>query len=106
MPCSVAVDQITVLGAGTMGHGIAHVAAQAGYRTILFDIDEAAVDRGMSKIRANLAKGVEKGKITPELRDQTLANLAVSTDLEPATAAADLVIEAVPERADIKQQLY
>jgi 3-hydroxybutyryl-CoA dehydrogenase len=103
---AVAVDQITVLGAGTMGHGIAHVAAQAGYRTILFDIDDSAVERGMSKIRANLDKGVEKGKVAPEERDRTLANLSVSTDLEPATAAADIVIEAVPERADIKQELF
>jgi len=103
---AVAVDQITVLGAGTMGHGIAHVAAQAGYRTILFDIDDSAVERGMSKIRANLDKGVEKGKVAPEERDRTLANLSVSTDLEPAAAAADIVIEAVPERADIKQELF
>ena len=99
------IRTVAVLGAGTMGHGIAHVAAAAGYDTRLFDVAPAGVESGLAKIRANLAKGVEKGKLTADARDAALARLAGSTDLAEATRGADLVIEAVPEKLALKVQV-
>ncbi len=99
------IARIAVLGAGTMGHGIAQIAAAAGFATRLFDVDEAALERGRAKIRDNLDKGVAKGKVSVETRDRTLAGLSGSTRLEDAVGDADLVIEAVPERLDLKREL-
>lgn len=95
-----------VLGAGTMGHGIAQVAAMAGYETTLFDIDDAALERAMKKVTANLDKGVEKGKVEKDLRDAALGRLSTATDLEGAVDGAELVIEAAPERMDLKKDLF
>lgn len=95
-----------VLGAGTMGHGIAQVAAMAGYETTLFDIDDAALERAMKKVTANLDKGVEKGKVEKGLRDAALGRLSTATDLEGAVDGAELVIEAAPERMDLKKDLF
>ena len=101
------IRRILVLGAGTMGHGIAHVAAQAGYEARLFDVDPAAVQKGLAAVRANLDKGVEKGKVAAADRDAALARLAAApADLAAAAAEADLVIEAVPERLDLKQSIF
>ena len=99
------IRTVAVLGAGTMGHGIAHVAALAGYETRLFDVAQAAVESGLGKIRANLAKGVEKGKLAEAARDAALARLSGSSDLAQATRGADLVIEAVPEKLALKVQV-
>ncbi len=98
-------EHIAVIGAGTMGHGVAHVAASAGYRVTLYDIDEARVSAGLNKVRANLDKGVEKGKVSVESRAQTLAQLGGTTRLGDL-ASADLVIEAIPERLALKQSLF
>lgn len=100
------IGQITVIGAGTMGHGIAQVAAQAGFQTIMYDVSEDAVQAGLAKIRANLDKGVEKGKVSAADRDAALGLLSVSSDIEPAAATADMVIEAAPERIEIKSAIY
>ncbi|MEO6710246.1 MAG: 3-hydroxyacyl-CoA dehydrogenase NAD-binding domain-containing protein, partial [Planctomycetota bacterium] len=78
------INQAAVIGAGTMGHGIAHSLAAAGVRTRLYDVDAAAAARGLSSIRANLEKGVEKGKLTPEARDGALALLESTGDLDAA----------------------
>lgn len=99
---SATVRSVTVLGAGTMGHGIAHVAALAGFHTTLFDVEAAAVETGLSRIRQNLGKGVERGKVSQEQRDSALERLAGSTELQGAVAAADLIIEAVPESLSLK----
>jgi 3-hydroxybutyryl-CoA dehydrogenase len=93
---------VAVLGAGTMGHGIAHVAAAAGCEVRLRDVEQGFVDRGLAAIRGNLDKGVEKGKVTAAARDAALARLRGTTDLAAAVAGADLVIEAIPERLDLK----
>lgn len=95
-----------VLGAGTMGHGIAQVAAASGCATRLFDIATDAVDHGLARVRANLDKGQSRGKVTPAQREATLAALTGHTDLAAAVADADIVIEAVPERMELKQQLF
>ena len=102
----VEIRSIAVLGAGTMGHGIAHVAAVAGYRAHLFDIDAGAVDRGLAAVRRNLQKGVDRGKVSDELRSAALERLSTGTDLRTAVAGADLVIEAAPERMELKQSIF
>lgn len=99
------VTHIALLGAGTMGHGIAHVSAIAGYRVTLYDVDDGRVSAGLKKISGNLEKGVEKGKVTAETRDRALASISGTTSLSEL-ATADLIIEAVPERIELKQQLF
>lgn len=101
----MSVTHIAILGAGTMGHGIAHVSAIAGYRVTLYDVDDGRVSAGLKKVRGNLEKGVEKGKVTAEARDQALALISGATSLS-GLATADLIIEAVPERIELKQQLF
>jgi 3-hydroxybutyryl-CoA dehydrogenase len=98
------INTIGVLGAGTMGHGIAQVAAVAGYEVIVRDLDDASVARGLQAIERNLAKGVQLGKVTEEDRDRARARITSSTDLEDLQAA-DLIIEAAPENLELKQSL-
>ena len=98
--------RVVVVGAGTMGHGIAHVAAAAGYQVTLVDTSDDFVERGLSKVRANLQGGVDRGKLTEQARDETIARLEGSTDLEGAANDAALVIEAIPERFDLKSDLF
>jgi 3-hydroxybutyryl-CoA dehydrogenase len=100
------ITGISVLGAGTMGHGIAQAAAMAGYKVFLFDINNTVLDKALAAIQQNLAKGVEKGKVSTTLSEQTLANISLSTDLATAVATAQLVIEAVPEILELKQSLF
>lgn len=89
-----------------MGHAIAQVAAQACYQVHLYDIRTDILERGLAAISKNLEKGVEKGKLTPEGRDNALARITTTTELEVAASAADLVIEAVPERLELKCTLF
>lgn len=105
-PTAPPIHTVAVLGAGTMGHGIAQVAAATGHATRLFDIDQAKVDHGLQRVRANLDKGVSRGKVTAEQREATLAQLGGHTDLAAAVAQADIVIEAVPEKLELKQELF
>ena len=98
--------RVVVIGAGTMGHGIAHVAAASGYAVTLVDTTEELVARGLEKIRANLQGGIDRGKLTAEARDATLARVATSTDVEVAARDAALVIEAIPERFELKVELF
>jgi 3-hydroxybutyryl-CoA dehydrogenase len=100
------ITHIAVIGAGTMGHGIAHVAAGAGYKVALYDIQQEFVDRGLKNIAQNLDKGIEKGKTTPEQKAAILGNIAGTTDLARAASGAQLVIEAIPEKIELKQELY
>ncbi|MBI4850488.1 MAG: 3-hydroxyacyl-CoA dehydrogenase family protein [Acidobacteria bacterium] len=100
------IDVISVLGAGTMGHGIAQVAAMAGYQVYLFDIKEELVTRGFNSIKNNLDKGVEKGKVTSEARDKALANIKTTTILSDAASPSNLVIEAVPELLELKRSIF
>ncbi|MCA9655807.1 MAG: 3-hydroxyacyl-CoA dehydrogenase family protein [Myxococcales bacterium] len=100
------IRTVAVLGAGTMGHGIAQVAAATGHATRLFDIEPGLVERGLGRVRANLDKGVERGKVTAPQRDATLAALAGGIDLAAAVTDADIVIEAVPEKLALKQELF
>jgi 3-hydroxybutyryl-CoA dehydrogenase len=100
------VERVAVLGAGTMGHGIAQVAATAGCRVTLYDIDESIVAKGRSHVAANLARGIEKGKVTEEQKAAALERLATTTTLAEAVRDADLVVEAAPERMDLKKRIF
>ncbi|MDT7688224.1 MAG: 3-hydroxybutyryl-CoA dehydrogenase [Acidobacteriota bacterium] len=95
--------RVAVLGAGTMGHGIAQAAAAAGFQVTLRDIDESVIAKGLRSIESNLSKGVERGKVTEDERERTLALINATTSLEE-TAGCDLFIEAVPERLDLKRE--
>ncbi|MFI5177351.1 MAG: 3-hydroxyacyl-CoA dehydrogenase NAD-binding domain-containing protein [Vicinamibacterales bacterium] len=100
------VETVTVLGAGTMGHGIAHAAAAAGYETRLFDVAEPQLARARQLIDAIFQKSVELGKTTQDDADAALARLTTTSDVTAALAGADLVIEAAPERMDLKLKLF
>jgi 3-hydroxybutyryl-CoA dehydrogenase len=98
------VESIAVIGAGTMGHGIAQVAAGSGYRVILRDLDLDSLARGVQAIERNLEKGIKLAKLTEADRDETLQRIRGTTRLEDA-AQADLIIEAAPEQLELKQQI-
>ena len=102
----MAIQSITIIGAGTMGHGIAQVIAQAGYGVFLYDIEQRFVERGLAAITTNLDRGIERGKVTLQEKAETLARIHVGTVLTDAVVAADLVIEAIPETLSLKGQLY
>jgi 3-hydroxybutyryl-CoA dehydrogenase len=95
---------VTVLGAGTMGHGIAQVSAMAGHTVAMRDVEEAYVDDGLDAIESNLRGGVERDKVTEAEMEATLDRLSGTTSLEAALADADLVVEAVPEDVDLKKE--
>jgi 3-hydroxybutyryl-CoA dehydrogenase len=98
------IQTIGVVGAGTMGHGIAQVAAQAGYQVVLVDVAPEALARGVAQIGKGLGRLVEKGKLPAEERDAALARVQPAGELA-ALADADLVVEAVVERQDVKEKV-
>jgi 3-hydroxybutyryl-CoA dehydrogenase len=102
----VQVKTIAVIGAGTMGRGIAHAAALGGYRTILEDILPNALRRAESEIRANLDKAVEIGKVSAGDADAAFARLEYASSVQEAAREADLVIEAVPEELESKIEIF
>jgi 3-hydroxybutyryl-CoA dehydrogenase len=97
-----AIKTVAVLGSGTMGNGIAHVFARAGYSVILRDVEERFLQRGMETIGKNLDREVKKGKLTEAEKPAVLARLNPVTDIS-AIAAADFAVEAVPEKIEIKR---
>ena len=100
------IESVAVLGAGTMGRGIAHVAAAAGYATHLFDTQQAALDSAVATIHRNLDKGVSLGKVDEGTAATAKQNLSVATDLAEAVGNADLVIEAIPEHMELKLETF
>ena len=101
---SPTIETIAVIGAGTMGHGIAQVAAAAGFRILLNDVDREALARGVRAIEGNLAKGIQLGKLTENDRERTLQFIHGTTKLDEC-AAADLIVEAAPEKLELKQNI-
>ncbi|HXQ71738.1 MAG TPA: 3-hydroxyacyl-CoA dehydrogenase family protein [Pyrinomonadaceae bacterium] len=101
---SPTIETIAVIGAGTMGHGIAQVAAASGFRVLLNDVDRETLARGVRAIEGNLAKGIQLAKLTEDDRDRTLQHIHGTTKIEEC-AAADLIIEAAPEKLDLKQNI-
>jgi 3-hydroxybutyryl-CoA dehydrogenase len=100
------VNTIAVIGAGTMGRGIAHAAALGGYRTILEDILPATLRKAESEIRANLDKAVELGKVASQDADAAFDRLEYAGSVDEAARQADLVIEAVPEELESKIEIF
>ena len=103
-----AVKKIGVLGAGVMGSGIAQVTATAGYETVCYDVDSSALDKGREHVttgRYGVERGVERGKVTREQADAALARLTFTSSFDDA-AATDLVVEAVPERLELKVRVF
>jgi len=98
--------RIGVIGAGTMGHGIAQVAAMAGHRVVLADATSELALRGIERIRENLEGGVARGKVSLESRDAALNRIRAGTDIADAAAGAAIVIEAVPERFELKRAIF
>lgn len=102
---SVSIQKVMVIGAGQMGSGIAQVCAQAGYDVTLNDLKGEFVERGLSSIEKNLARAVEKGRMSADEKDQATGRLSSSTDLHDAKGV-DLVIEAAVENMDIKKTIF
>jgi 3-hydroxybutyryl-CoA dehydrogenase len=98
------IETIGVIGAGTMGHGIAQVTAAASYKVLLRDLDRESLARGIQAIERNLAQGIQLGKLTEDDRDSTLQHIRGTTHLTDI-ANADLIIEAAPEQLELKQEI-
>jgi 3-hydroxybutyryl-CoA dehydrogenase len=99
------IKTVGVLGCGLMGSGIAQVCAAAGYKTIVREVDQAVLDKGLGRTKKFLDGGVEKGKVTPEERDKTLGNLTGTTKIEDFKGC-DLIIEAIIENVDEKAKTF
>lgn len=100
------LTNVTVIGAGTMGNGIAHVFAMKNYTVVLCDISEAALERAIATIGKNLDRMVAKEKISDEDKIAALANITTNTDLASAVSEADLVVEAATENVDLKLNIF
>ncbi len=100
------IERITVIGGGTMGNGIAHVCAQHGREVRLTDVSQDALDRALTTITKNLDRQVKKEVLDEAGRDEVLARIHLVTSIEEAVEGAELVIEAVPEKAQLKHDLF
>jgi 3-hydroxybutyryl-CoA dehydrogenase len=100
------IERVAVLGAGTMGHGIAQICAAAGMTVVLRDVDEGVLAKATKKVGESLAKLVEKGRIDEAGRARALAAITTTTDLAAAAKDADLVVEAIPERMELKLETF
>lgn len=98
--------RITVIGAGTMGHGIAQVAAMAANEVTIRDLEESVLEEGGDAIASNLQGGVDRGKVSEEEKAATLDRIGTTTDLADAVVDADLVVEAIPEDIGIKRDAF
>ena len=100
------IRTVCVVGAGTMGNGIAHVFAQHGFAVTLNDVRQDFLDRGMATIAANLDRQVRKGTLTEEQKKEVVSRIATGTDLAAGSAGADIVIEAATEHAETKKEIF
>jgi 3-hydroxybutyryl-CoA dehydrogenase len=100
------IKQISILGTGTMGRGIAYLSALAGYDTVLFDVDPGALDAARAAVESILRKGVEKGRVAENAATDAMARVQTIAELEPAVSGADLIVEAVPESLELKIDLF
>lgn len=100
------MQQIAVIGAGTMGNGIAHVFAQNGFKVNLIDVSGPALERALQTIEKNLDRQLAKGSITEDLKHQTLQNITTFTDLPAGVKTAELVVEAATENVDLKLKIF
>jgi 3-hydroxybutyryl-CoA dehydrogenase len=100
------IRAIAVVGAGTMGNGIAHVCAQTGFPVVLTDIRQEFLDRGLSTVSANLDRQIKKNIISPEEKSGILSRIRTTTDLADAARSADIVIEAATEEVGVKKDIF
>jgi 3-hydroxybutyryl-CoA dehydrogenase len=100
------VKTIAVIGAGTMGRGIAYASALGGFRTILEDVSAPVLEQGVGYIRESLDKGIAAGKVTAAQKERALAQLGTARNVEDASREADLIIEAVPEEMEVKLEIF
>jgi 3-hydroxybutyryl-CoA dehydrogenase len=100
------MQQISVIGAGTMGNGIAHVFAMNGFATNIVDVSQPALEKALSTIEKNLERMVAKGTLTDEAKTKTLNNLSIFTNLEAGCKQADLVVEAATENVELKLNIF
>ncbi len=100
------IERIAVLGAGVMGHGIAQMAAGAGYKVTIRDISQEFLDGARQRIERNLKRNVERGRMTEDAAQELLSRLSFTLDLQDAVRDADLVVEAIPESLDLKQRVW
>ena len=100
------MKNITIIGAGTMGNGIAHVFAMKGYEVVLCDISSSALDRAMATINRNLDRMLKKEKISEEVKNEALNKIETSSDMKHAVKDADLIIEAATENVDLKLKIF
>ena len=100
------MKNVAVIGAGTMGNGIAHTFAQSGFKVQLIDISETAIKRGMDTISKNLDRMVAKERITEADKEETLANITTFTSITEGVEYASLVIEAATENVDLKLNIF
>jgi 3-hydroxybutyryl-CoA dehydrogenase len=100
------IRNVTVVGAGTMGNGIAHTFAQSGYEVVLNDISREAAEKGLATIRANLDRQIKKGTISEAEKNAALSRIRMDSELGHAVSSADLVVEAATENAKIKNEIF
>ncbi|MCE2994725.1 MAG: 3-hydroxyacyl-CoA dehydrogenase family protein [Cyclobacteriaceae bacterium] len=100
------MNKVAVIGSGTMGNGIAHVFAQNGFKVSIIDISEEALKKAIATIDKNLSRQVEKGTITTEIKNQTLANLTTTTFMKEGLQDVELVVEAATENLDLKLKIF
>ena len=104
MTTNSSTTKVAVVGAGSMGRGIAQVCAMAGFETLLYDLDSAIVHHAIEQIESNLSKGIDKGKINIGQKQFALNHINSSTEIEDVRA--DIIIEAIVEKLDAKVQLF
>jgi 3-hydroxybutyryl-CoA dehydrogenase len=102
----MSISNVTVIGAGTMGNGIAHIFAQSGYNVTLVDVSAPALDKAVSTITNNLGRQVKKGTLTQEDADSTVGRIQKQTDLATAAKTADFIIEAATENYELKKKIF
>jgi 3-hydroxybutyryl-CoA dehydrogenase len=102
----MSINKICVVGAGTMGNGIAHVAATTGYSVTIVDVNDSALQKAVSTITGNLERQVKKEAISAEAKDKALSMITTSVDLPSAVNNADLIVEAASEKLEVKQTIF
>jgi len=102
----MSIFNVTVIGAGTMGNGIAQVFAQKGFKVVLVDVQQAQLEKALATIEKNLDRMVTKGTIAGEEKVETIANISTNTSISVGVAAADLVVEAATENVELKLKIF
>src|SRR5579872_4985728 len=100
------IQKVTVIGAGTMGNGIAHVFAQSGFDVTLVDIKQEFLDKAIETIKGNLARQVKKGTLSEADSSATISHIKTSTDMESAAKSADFIVEAATENYELKKKIF